>query len=65
MVQQESIVEEILRRAPHIDLIFGTHNINHLPELIYHTYMSKERVVEVFSKEEKSMKIYQLREMTR
>ena len=51
MVQQESIVEEILRRAPHIDLIFGTHNINRLPELIYHTYMSKERVVEVFSKE--------------
>lgn len=51
MVQQESIVEEILKRAPHIDLIFGTHNINRLPELIYQTYMSKERVVEVFSKE--------------
>jgi tRNA-2-methylthio-N6-dimethylallyladenosine synthase len=51
MVQQESIVEEILKKAPHIDLIFGTHNLNRLPELIYSAYMSKERVVEVFSKE--------------
>ncbi|MFZ5754949.1 MAG: tRNA (N6-isopentenyl adenosine(37)-C2)-methylthiotransferase MiaB, partial [Bacillota bacterium] len=34
MVQQEKIVEKIRRRAPHVDLIFGTHNIHELPELV-------------------------------
>ncbi len=34
MVQQEKIVEKIRQRAPHVDLIFGTHNIHELPEMI-------------------------------
>lgn len=34
MVQQEKIVEKIRRRAPYVELIFGTHNIHHLPDLI-------------------------------
>ena len=39
--------EEILKRAPHIDLIFGTH-INRLPKLIYQTYMSKKELLKSF-----------------
>jgi len=34
MVQQEKMPEKIRRRAPHVDLIFGTHNIHDLPDLI-------------------------------
>lgn len=34
MVQQEKIAEKIHQRAPHVDLIFGTHNLAQLPELI-------------------------------
>lgn len=51
MVQQESIVERILTKHPHIDLIFGTHNIHRLGALLDSAYFNKERVVEVFSKE--------------
>lgn len=51
MVQQESIVERILTKYPHIDLIFGTHNIHRLATLLDSAYFNKERVVEVFSKE--------------
>lgn len=34
-----------------MDLIFGTHNIHRLPQLVQNAYMSKEMVVEVWSKE--------------
>ncbi|MDI6893247.1 MAG: tRNA (N6-isopentenyl adenosine(37)-C2)-methylthiotransferase MiaB [Bacillota bacterium] len=34
MTQQSGVVEEARRRAPHLDLIFGTHNLYRLPELL-------------------------------
>lgn len=34
MVQQEQMIERVRRRTPYVDLIFGTHNIHQLPELI-------------------------------
>jgi len=34
MVQQKNVAEKIHGRAPHVDLIFGTHNLDQLPELI-------------------------------
>lgn len=34
MVQQEGMPQLIRRRAPHVDLIIGTHNIHELPQLI-------------------------------
>ena len=34
-----------------VDLIFGTHNIHRLPQLLKEAYYSKEMVVEVWSKE--------------
>ena len=49
MVQQKHIVEKIIKNSDHVDLIFGTHNIYRLPELLKECYMQKERVVEVLS----------------
>lgn len=51
MSQEESVVNRILRRYQHVDLIFGTHNIHRLPYLLQNALFSKEMVVEVWSKE--------------
>lgn len=51
MSQEESVVNRILRSYQHVDLIFGTHNIHRLPHLLQDALFSKERVVEVWSKE--------------
>jgi tRNA-2-methylthio-N6-dimethylallyladenosine synthase len=51
MSQEESVVSRILQKHQHVDLIFGTHNIHRLPHLLYNALMSKEMVVEVWSKE--------------
>jgi tRNA-2-methylthio-N6-dimethylallyladenosine synthase len=51
MSQEESVVNKILQSYPHVDLIFGTHNIHRLPVLLRDALMSKEMVVEVWSKE--------------
>src|SRR5690625_7493206 len=40
-----------MKKHQHVDLIFGTHNIQRLPELIKESFFSKEKVVEVWSKE--------------
>ncbi|MBU9722666.1 MULTISPECIES: tRNA (N6-isopentenyl adenosine(37)-C2)-methylthiotransferase MiaB [Bacillaceae] len=51
MSQEESVVNKILQKHQHVDLIFGTHNIHRLPTLIKNAIFSKEMVVEVWSKE--------------
>lgn len=51
MSQQESVVNKIMKKHQHVDLIFGTHNIHRLPQLIKEAFFSKEKVVEVWSKE--------------
>ncbi len=51
MPQQEEVVNRILKTSNQVDMIFGTHNIANLPHLIKQAYYSKERVVEVYSKE--------------
>ncbi|MBY6272518.1 tRNA (N6-isopentenyl adenosine(37)-C2)-methylthiotransferase MiaB [Caldibacillus debilis] len=51
MAQEESVVNKILEKHQHVDMIFGTHNIHRLPHILYEAYMSKEMVVEVWSKE--------------
>src|SRR5690625_5013363 len=51
MSQQESVVNEIMKKHQHVDLIFGTHNIHRLPHLIKEAFFSKEKVVEVWSQE--------------
>ncbi|MGG3451264.1 MULTISPECIES: tRNA (N6-isopentenyl adenosine(37)-C2)-methylthiotransferase MiaB [Bacillaceae] len=51
MSQEESVVNKILKSYHHVDMIFGTHNIHRLPEILNEAYLSKEMVVEVWSKE--------------
>ena len=51
MSQQESVVNRIMQKHQHVDLIFGTHNIHRLPNLIKEAMFSKAQVVEVWSKE--------------
>ena len=51
MAQEEVVIKRILEKHPHIDLIFGTHNIHRLPTLLKEAMFSKEMVVEVWSKE--------------
>ena len=51
MAQEETVVSRILQRHSFIDLVFGTHNIHRLPQLLQEALFSKEMVVEVWSKE--------------
>ncbi|HEY2421133.1 MAG TPA: tRNA (N6-isopentenyl adenosine(37)-C2)-methylthiotransferase MiaB [Neobacillus sp.] len=51
MSQEEAVVKKILKTYHQVDMIFGTHNIHRLPNILHEAYMSKEMVVEVWSKE--------------
>ncbi|MBR3310601.1 MAG: tRNA (N6-isopentenyl adenosine(37)-C2)-methylthiotransferase MiaB [Solobacterium sp.] len=53
MAQEEAVVDEILKGYPQVDIIFGTHNIYHFPELLTGRLSDGERRVEVFSEEGK------------
>ena len=47
MPQQKAELDKILETLPHVDLVFGTHNIHRLPELLERV-QTEERVVEVW-----------------
>ncbi|NSL51107.1 tRNA (N6-isopentenyl adenosine(37)-C2)-methylthiotransferase MiaB [Calidifontibacillus erzurumensis] len=51
MSQEEGVVNRLLQKHQQVDLIFGTHNIHRLPQLLREAMFGKERVVEVWSKE--------------
>lgn len=51
MSQEESVVNRILEKHHFVDMIFGTHNIHRLPHILKEAYLSKEMVIEVWSKE--------------
>lgn len=51
MMQQKGIPELIKRKYPHVDLIFGTHNIHRLPELVHNSMQSKSTLIEVWDAE--------------
>ncbi|SES77216.1 tRNA-i(6)A37 thiotransferase enzyme MiaB [Oceanobacillus limi] len=51
MSQEESVVNRIMKKHQHVDLIFGTHNIHRLPHLVKDAMFNKAQVVEVWSKE--------------
>ena len=51
MAQEESVVQKILKSYPQVDLIFGTHNIYRLPDLLKEVMTTKKRKVEVLSEE--------------
>lgn len=47
MVQQEHITEKIKKVHDHVDLIFGTHALWRMPELLYKTMSEKKLVVDI------------------
>jgi len=51
MPQEETVVGRILQKHGFVDMVFGTHNIHRLPQLLEEAALSKEMVVEVWSKE--------------
>ena len=51
MAQEEVVVDEIIKKYNYIDLIFGTHNIHNLPNLLKDILIKKEAKIEVFSYE--------------
>ncbi len=51
MAQEENTVNEILKKYPQVDLVFGTHNIHNIPTLLMEAMHSKETVVDVLSVE--------------
>ncbi len=51
MAQEESVVNAIMTKYPHVDLVFGTHNSHRLPQLLESAMASQKTVVEVWSKE--------------
>lgn len=51
MAQEEEVTNILLEKYRHVNLIFGTHNLHRLPELLYEVMVHKKRAVEVLSKE--------------
>ena len=45
VAQQEG--KNLLKRVPHLDLVFGTHNIHKLPQMIEQVQASRARPVEI------------------
>jgi len=46
MMQQKEVVEHILKKYSHVDLIFGTQNLHRFPELLYNVLVSGKTEVE-------------------
>lgn len=51
MMQQEHAVEMIRKKYRHVDLIFGTHNIHKLPELLERSMNEKYTLIDILNTE--------------
>lgn len=51
MPQEENATNRFMEKYPHIDIIFGTHNIQNLPKLVWERINTKNKVVEVISQQ--------------
>ncbi len=51
MAQEEVVVDEVKNKMKWVDIIFGTHNIHRFPILLNEAVKTKEREIEVYSKE--------------
>jgi len=51
MMQESSVIEKIKKSYPFVDLIFGTHNIYKLAELLYERLESGSRIIDIWEKE--------------
>lgn len=51
MAQEEGLVETLLTKYPQVRLLFGTHNIQELPSMLYSCIYDGKKVVKIYSKE--------------
>ena len=51
MAQEEAVVNKIIASYPQVDLVFGTHNIWRLPQLLAEVINNGKRTIEVLSTE--------------
>jgi tRNA-2-methylthio-N6-dimethylallyladenosine synthase len=49
MAQEEAVVDEILNKYKWLDIVFGTHNIHNLPNILATSLAKKELEIEVLS----------------
>ncbi len=49
MSQEENVVSEIQKNHPYVDIVFGTHNINELPDMIIKAKQAQNQDIEVYS----------------
>ncbi len=56
MAQKDHIVAKLKKSYPHVDIVFGTHNIHELPDLLLQSYKEKRRQIHVM---EDGIKTYQ------
>lgn len=52
MMQEPSVIEKVKKSYPYVDLIFGTHNIYKLAELVYKMLSGDKKVIEILDKAE-------------
>ena len=51
MAQEEVVVDEIISKYKYVDIVFGTHNMHELPDILFNRVKTGERQIEVWSKE--------------
>jgi tRNA-2-methylthio-N6-dimethylallyladenosine synthase len=51
MPQEEAVVERIMKKYQHVDLVFGTHNVNKLIDYLDYVMKNKKQLIEVYSGE--------------
>ena len=51
MAQEEVVVKEIMNKHKYLDMVFGTHNIHELPEILDKVVETKSQQISVYSKE--------------
>jgi len=51
MAQEESVVDELMNKYKWVDIVFGTHNIHELPNILARNLENKKQEIEVWSKE--------------
>lgn len=51
MMQQKGVADEIMKKFPHVDIVFGTHNAYKFPEYLSRVKQDNVRVKEIVDKE--------------
>ncbi len=49
MAQEESVVNEIIQKHEYVDIVFGTHNLYNLPNILAKSIKKRKQEIEVYS----------------